>query len=151
MAVNLDQIVPWGRSFDEYRLMFKLSARNLTEGVIDCGGGPAGFVAEASARGHRAVSVDPAYRFSGPEIRARFEMTAEPMLSQVRASPGDWVWSYHEGPDELLANRRAALETFLADYENGSREARYIVGQLPSLPFAAGSFGIAVCSHLLFL
>jgi hypothetical protein len=151
MAVNLDQIVPWGRSFDEYRLMFKLSARNLTEGVIDCGGGPAGFVAGASARGHRAVSVDPAYRFSGPEIRARFEMTAEPMLSQVRASPGDWVWSYHGGPDELLANRRAALETFLADYENGSREARYIVGQLPSLPFAAGSFGIAVCSHLLFL
>jgi hypothetical protein len=151
MGVHLDQIVPWGRSFHEYCRMFNLSAQNLSHCVLDCGGGPASFVAEMSARGHGAVSVDPVYKYSGPEIRARFEATAEQMLSQVRATPSDWVWSYHRGPDDLLANRRAALETFLADYERGLREGRYVIGELPSLPFASGSFAVAVCSHLLFL
>jgi hypothetical protein len=151
MAVHLDQIVPWGRSCNEYCLMFSLSAQNLSGRVLDCGGGPASFTAELSACGHRAVSVDPIYVYSGSEIRARFEAMAEPMLSQVRATPGDWTWSYHRDPDRLLANRRAALESFLADYEHGLRDRRYIVGELPSLPFASGSFRLAVCSHLLFL
>ena len=131
--------------------MFSLSAQNLSSGVLDCGGGPASFTAELSACGHRAVSVDPIYAYSGSEIRARFEATAEPMLAQVRATPDDWTWSYHQDPDDLLANRRAALESFLADYERGLRDRRYIVGELPLLPFASGSFRLAVCSHLLFL
>jgi hypothetical protein len=151
MAVHFDQIVPWGRSFHEYCRMFNLSAQNLSDGVLDCGGGPSSFVAEMSVRGHRAVSMDPGYKFSGPEIRARFEATAEQILSQVRATPDDWVWSYHRNPDELLATRRAALETFLSDYEHGLSEGRYILGELPLLPFASGSFRLAVCSHLLFL
>ena len=50
-----------------------------------------------------------------------------------------------------MVNRRAALESFLADYARGLRDRRYIVGELPSLPFASGSFRLAVCSHLLFL
>lgn len=73
------------------------------------------------------------------------------MLAQVRATPDDWTWNYHRDPDNLLANRRAALESFLADYERGLRDRRYIVGELPSLPFPSGSFRLAVCSHLLFL
>ena len=120
--------------------MFSLSAQNLSGGMLDCGGGPASFTAELSACGHRAVSVDPIYAYSGSEIRARFEATAGPMLTQVRATPDDWIWSYHRDPDDLLANRRAALESFLADYEPDLRDSRYVVGELPSLPFASGSF-----------
>jgi hypothetical protein len=131
--------------------MFNLSEHDLSSGLLDCGGGPSGFTAEVSARGHRAVSVDPIYRHSGREIRARFDATAGPMLAQVRATPDDWVWRYHRDPDHLMANRQAALERFLADYEDGLRGGRYVVAELPSLPFAAGSFGLAVCSHLLFL
>jgi hypothetical protein len=151
MAVHFDQIVPWGRSRAEYELMFDLSAPDLAGGVLDCGGGPSSFTAELSACGFRAVSVDPIYAFSGSEIRARFEVIVDSMLSQVRATPGDWTWSYHRSPDDLLATRRTALERFLADYESGLHEGRYHVGELPSLPFAPASFGLALCSHLLFL
>jgi len=151
MAVHFDQIVPWGRSCAEYELMFDLSESELTAGVLDCGGGPSSFTAEVSARGCRAVSVDPIYAFSGSEIRTRFEAVADSMLSQVRATPDDWTWSYHHSPDDLLVTRRRALEGFLADYESGLRESRYLKGELPSLPFAPASFGLAVCSHLLFL
>jgi len=131
--------------------MFALSAEDLSAGVLDCGGGPASFTAEMSASGKRAVSIDPVYAFSGQEIRARFDATAGPMLAQVKATPDDWTWTYHRDPDDLLANRRSALEIFLADYERGLREQRYLAGELPSLPFPSASFRLAVCSHLLFL
>ena len=151
MAVHFDQIVPWGRLRSEYELMFNLTASDLSGGVLDCGGGPASFAAEAAAGGYRVVSVDPIYTCSGPQIRARFDAVAGPMLAQVRATPNDWTWSFHRDPDDLLTNRRMALEKFLADYEPGLSEQRYVVGELPSLPFDSGSFGVAVCSHLLFL
>lgn len=151
MAVQLDQIVPWGRTCDEYELMFDLSASDLADGVLDCGGGPSSFTAEMSARGYRALSVDPIYAFSDTEIRTRFEAVAESILSQVRATPDDWTWSYHRSPDDLLATRRQALERFLADYEIGLCEGRYLIGELPKLPFSPASFGLVVCSHLLFL
>jgi hypothetical protein len=151
MAVVLDQIVPWGRSLKEYELMFRLGAGELTAGVLDCGGGPASFTAELATAGVRATSVDPIYTCTGREIQARFEATLEPMLAQVRATPEDWTWSYHRNPATLGANRRAALDKFLADYDTGLRERRYVIGELPALPFDAGSFGLAVCSHLLFL
>ena len=151
MAVSFDQIVPWGRLRREYELMFNLSPEDLSRGVLDCGGGPASFVAELSASGVRAVSVDPIYGFSGPEIRARFEQVVDPMLAQVRATPEDWIWSYHRDPEDLRANRRAALEKFLTDYDEGRQARRYVAGELPALPFAPRSFGLAVCSHLLFL
>lgn len=131
--------------------MFGLTPEDLSLGVLDCGGGPASFTAEVSASGYRAVSVDPVYAYSGAEIRVRFEATADSMLSQVRATPDHWTWGYHRDPDDLLANRRKALEGFLADYEVGLREHRYIMSELPALPFPAHSFGLALCSHLLFL
>ena len=151
MAVELDQIVPWGRLRREYELMFRLTSRDLSVGVLDCGGGPASFTAELSAAGFRVVSADPIYTCSGSHIRERFEQTADSMLAQVRATPDDWIWTFHRDPDDLMAHRHAALETFLEDYDAGLRQRRYVVGELPSLPFAPGSFGLAVCSHLLFL
>jgi len=151
MAVHFDQIVPWGRLRDEYEHMFDLTAADLSKGILDCGGGPASFTAEMSAAGYRAVAVDPIYAFAGADVRTRFDALVPSMMSQIRASPDDWVWGYHRGADHLLSHRRAALEKFLADYERGLGEHRYVIGELPSLPFAAGSFGLAVCSHLLFL
>lgn len=151
MAVSLNEIVPWGRTFDEYRRMFALNDAEISNGILDCGGGPASFTAELNAQGHRAIAADPLYRFSANEIRARFEAVEAPMLSQVRATLDDWVWSYHRNPEHLLQNRRAAINRFLEDYEPGRRDGRYLKAELPGLPFETGAFGLALCSHLLFL
>ncbi len=151
MALILDNIVPWGRSRREYELMFNLVNGDRLSRVLDCGGGPASFTAEMATAGHSTVSVDPLYAYSGPEIRARFELTVDPVLAQIQATPDDWSWGYHRDPEALLNNRRSALETFLADYETGLGQGRYILGALPMLPFASGSFDLALCSHLLFL
>jgi hypothetical protein len=47
MAFTLDQVVPWGRSFDEYRRMFALSDDDLGLRILGCADGPASFNGEA--------------------------------------------------------------------------------------------------------
>jgi hypothetical protein len=101
--------------------------------------------------GFDVISCDPLYVFSGEQIQERFEASVEPVMSRVRAHPEDYVWTFHRSPEELLATRRAVLNTFLAEYAAGLREGRYVVGELPILPFAEGEFDLAICSHLLFL
>jgi hypothetical protein len=96
--------------------MFRLTGADLSGGVLDCGGGPASFTTELTAAGFRAVGADPIYACSASDIRARFEQVADSMLTQVQATPDDWTWTFHRNPEDLLAYRRAVLETFLADY-----------------------------------
>ena len=151
MSVQLDRIVPWGRTRDEYSRMFALTSADYARGILDCGGGPASFAAESMVAGHRVIAVDPVYDVPAEVIQSRFEAVAGPMLSQVRSTPNDWVWSYHRDPDDLFHRRREAMERFLVDYPAGLAEKRYQAGELPTLPFGDGSFGLALCSHLLFL
>ncbi len=151
MALKLDDVVPFGRSFDEYRRIFALTEEDLGRKIIGAADGPAGFNAEMRRRGKRVVSVDPIYEFSGEEIEMRFYEAVDGVIEQVRTTPGDWTWTYHESPEGLRANRVRALETFLPDYEAGKKEGRYVTGELPRLGFKDGAFDIALCSHFLFL
>ena len=51
---TLDQVVPWGRSFDEYRAMFAMTDMDLTGRILGCGDGPASFNREATRQVVRA-------------------------------------------------------------------------------------------------
>ncbi|MFM7426400.1 MAG: SAM-dependent methyltransferase [Elainella sp.] len=151
MAMVLDNVVPFGRSFAEYVQMFQLGAGDLDGKLIGVGDGPASFNAEATQQGYNITSVDPVYQFTGDEIRSRFDVVVDSIIDQIKASPQDWVWSYHQSPDQLRASRVRTLEEFLRDYEPGRAEGRYVVGSLPQLPFLTDQFSLALCSHLLFL
>ena len=63
MSVMLDQVVPWGRSFEEYRRMFMLSDEELNLRILGVGDGPASFNSEMKTLGHTVVSIDPIYSF----------------------------------------------------------------------------------------
>jgi hypothetical protein len=151
MSVRLDEIVPWGRSFEEYRRLFALSAEDLGGVTLGCGDGPASFNAEASAAGHRVVSCDPVYAFSAGEIRRRVEATFGTMIAQVRENRHGFVWDYFRDPDHLGECRLEAMRRFLADFDAGKRAGRYVAAALPRLPFGDGRFSLALVSHLLFL
>lgn len=109
------------------------------------------FRSPLSALGKTVVSVDPLCVFPANEIEARFYSVVDDIIAQVKATPDDWVWSYHKSPDHLKENRRTVLHRFVTDYERGKAEGRYVVGELPALDFADGQFQLAVCSHFLFL
>jgi hypothetical protein len=151
MSFTLSQVVPWGRSFDEYVAMFALTEADLCSWILGCGDGPASFNAGLTKRGGRIVSADPLYRFSQAEIRDRIRQTSAAVLEQTRANAHEFIWTSIKSAEELGRLRMAAMEEFLADYPAGLSERRYIDGELPHLPFPDGSFDLALCSHLLFL
>ena len=148
---TLDQVVPWGRSFDEYRRMFALTPADLLQPILGVGDGPASFNAEATALGHAVTSADPIYAFSAAEIRSRIEACYDTVIEQARAQSHRFVWTDFPNPESLGVARLAAMNRFLADYDRGRTEGRYVPAALPHLPFAAGKFHLCLCSHLLFL
>jgi hypothetical protein len=149
--MKLNEVIPWGRSFDEYRLMFGLTQTDLAGRILGCGDGPASFNAEANSKGHSVISCDPIYAFSTEAIRKRADETCDTVMSQVRMSPEGFVWTYFQNPDHLGQARLAAMRLFLEDLEKGKTDRRYVTASLPSLPFEDGQFDLALCSHLLFL
>lgn len=151
MAMVLDQVVPFGRSLSEYIHMFNLSETDLNRRLLGVGDGPASFNASLSQLGKTVISVDPVYQFAGPAIRQRFDAVVDDIMHQVKSTPDDWVWTYHTSPDELRQRRLDAIETFLADYDLGKIQGRYVVGELPQLPWTDQAFDLALCSHFLFL
>ncbi|MDK2973350.1 MAG: hypothetical protein PWP23_3105 [Candidatus Sumerlaeota bacterium] len=147
----IDNVVPWGRTFDEYRRMFALSREDFALRLLGIGDGPASFNAELTAMGGRVVSVDPVYAFGGSQIGARFDAVSDDILEMVRRDRDRFVWDDIRTPEEMVDRRRTALERFLVDYEGGRCRGRYVAASLPALPFSGGAFDLAVCSHLLFL
>ena len=151
MALKLKNVVPLGRSFDEYRLMFNLSKSDLDKRIMGVGDGPASFNAEMNEMGKTVVSVDPIYFFTAKDISRKFDKVFDNIIEQVRNTPGDWTWTYHMSPDDLRNHRIEALDRFTSDFEQGKKEGRYLTGELPALQFQDKSFDVALCSHLLFL
>ncbi|MDO8287903.1 MAG: methyltransferase domain-containing protein [Parvibaculum sp.] len=147
---NLDGIVPWGRRLDEYEAFFALSDVPLAARILDVGGGPASFAGEASAQGRHVTAIDPIYAAEGGAIRAQFERTAKAMKAGMTAARYRFNWKFYGSEELVHKRRREALDLFLADY---AREGavRYVPGSLPDLPFADGTFDLALSSHLLFL
>ena len=151
MAMTLDQVVPWGRSLDEYQHMFDLSPQALEGKILGCGDGPASFNAELTALGGQVISVDPLYAFSGQQIEQRVQATRTKVVEQVTQSLHDYVWTRFRDPVDLGRHRLAAMHHFLADYETGKVEGRYLIQSLPTLDFADSAFDLALSSHFLFL
>ena len=151
MSFSLDQVLPWGRSFDEYVAMFGLTPRDLGRRIVGCGDGPAAFNAHANKLGGGVVSVDPLYAYSRAQITERIDAATPIMLAETERNKDEFVWQHVKSVEELAQLRASAMQEFLDDYEQGVKEYRYVDGELPSLPFMDHSFDVALCSHFLFL
>jgi hypothetical protein len=148
---TLEEVVPWGRSFDEYRAMFGITEPDLAGRILGCGDGPASFNAGATRLGACVVSCDPIYRWGSDEIRRRIDETYDQILEQTRQNQDEFVWESIRSVEDLGSVRKAAMQEFLSDYPEGVAQRRYVEASLPVLPFDDGEFDLAVCSHLLFL
>jgi ubiquinone/menaquinone biosynthesis C-methylase UbiE len=151
LPIELDQVVPWGRSFDEYVRMFALTGDELRRSVLDCAAGPSSFQAELHRRGGSVVSVDPVYAFTADEIRSRVDAVRDSMMRQVRGQLEQFRWDFIRSPQDLERERMGAMEQFLEDYRSDGPRARYLPQSLPNLDFRDGTFDLALCSHFLFL
>ena len=126
MPFAIDRVVPWGRTFAEYRAMFDLSAADLGRRILGCGDGPASFNAELTAQGGEVVSVDPLYAVPGAAIERRVSATFEVVMAEVHRNSTDFVWTHVPSVEELGRRRMAAMRRFLSDYPAGVAERRYV-------------------------
>ncbi len=149
--MELAEVVPWGRSYDEYLRMFSLSDDDLQKRILGVGDGPASFNAELAARGGRIQSADPVYRFSSEEIDSRIRTVYPEILNQVQKNSSDFVWDSIPDVEALGRMRMEAMGIFLTDFESAKAQGRYVDAALPDLPFAPKAFDLALCSHYLFL
>ena len=151
MPFCLEHVVPWGRSLIEYQRMFALTDEDLRLSILGCADGPASFNADASALGANVVSADPIYSFRQIEIKARIQAIYPEMMQQIRQNHSEFVWAQIGSVEELGHLRMKAMQRFLDDYETGRKCGRYLVAELPLLPFEDRAFDLALCSHFLFL
>jgi len=150
-VVVLENVVPWGRSLAEYQAMFALTAADRQRRILGCADGPASFNAELTEGGTAVLSIDPLYQFNAAQIEQRVQAAYPLIMDQVRQTLADYVWTTIPSPERLGEIRLVAMTRFLQDYEAGKTDGRYQPIALPHLPFADGEFGLALCSHFLFL
>jgi len=149
--MKVENVVPFGRLLDEYKRMFNLSENDLRLNILGVADGPASFNAELTAKGSHVTSIDPIYAFEASEIQKKFDEVLNRIIDQVKSTSDDWVWSYHRSPEDLRANRIRAMGIFVRDFTESRKSKRYVVGELPHLPFKNDQFDLAICSHFLFL
>jgi SAM-dependent methyltransferase len=150
MGMQLDSVVPFGRTLAEYRLMFNLTDADLQRQILDIGAGPASFTAEMFQLGYRVTAIDPIYNFSSVEIQQQFDNCVDRIIGQIETSEQDWVWKFHQSPAALRRCRELALQLFLADYDRGKAAGRYIAGEVPQA-IDNNFYDLILCSHFLLL
>lgn len=138
-----------GRTFEEYCRMFALDPGELGPGpVLDCPGGPGSFTAVASTLAP-TLAVDPVYGPPPARLADRCEAAVESADEQLREKRTMFVWDEYGDVETRIRYLRAAFRRFLADY--AANPARYVPAVLPTLPFAANAFDLALSGSLLFL
>lgn len=150
MGLQLNTVIPWGRSFDEYVQMFDLSPQDLNLNLLDAAGGPASFNAEMTQQGYSVISCDPIYQFSATEIAQRIQETYPIVVNGLKEHSDAYIWENIKSPEQLGEIRMAAMQKFLADFSQGLQQKRYQTTALPQLPFKNNQFDLALCSHFLF-
>ncbi len=151
MSFQLKEIVPWGRSFQEYVAMFALSEEDLGKRILGCADGPASFNVELTKQGGAVVSIDPLYALSMDAISRRIDETFDDVMRETHKNRDEFVWGHISSVDELGQVRMKTMRDFLSDYPKGKVEGRYLAESAPNLGFPSDSFGLALCSHFLFL
>ena len=149
--IRYEDVVPWGRNFDEYCRMFNLSNEDLSKKIVGCGDGPASFNCEAAQRGYNVISIDPIYSLTKEQIEKRIEETYNVVVEITIKDADKFIWKNFKDINELCETRMEAMKFFLSDYNKGLKEKRYIPGELPKLDISDNEFDIALSSHFLFL
>lgn len=150
MDFHYKDIIPWGRSFNEYLDIFNLSEEDMTRDIVGIGDGPASFNVRMYQRGTPIISVDPIYKFSEAELRQRIHETYDDVIAQARHNKDKFLWTKITSVDELAEIRMQAMDEFCRDFESGKQQGRYIDASLPNLPFPDHCFDLVLSAHLLF-
>ncbi len=136
------------RSFAEYAAFFGLDPEHLPGRVLDCCAGTSGFVAGAVARGVNAIAADPIYAAAEDVLATATRGGADGGAALIADNADRFTYAWYGTPQRRAQLRSEAAAAFQRDRRR--QPHRYVAAALPALPFRAGAFDLALCSHLLF-
>jgi len=142
--------VLWGHHLDDYREMFDLSPEDLRAALLEFGCGPSAFNVEVRAQATSCVSCDPMFVLDEATLRTKSLLVFADRAEQVAAESTHFDFSRYGGLEGFLAQRRAGMDAFFADYTQGKKDGRYQAAEDFHLPYPDFSFDMALCSHYLF-
>jgi len=152
MAFLLDEVVPWGRTLEEYVKMFSLSEMDLNKKVASFGDGPASFNYESTVNGHDVISFDIIYQFTKEQIESQIYKTKDIVMRQMKQNMQNYIWSDIIDLADLEETRMGAMRLFLNDFDKGINDGRYIYHELPNkTDYADNAFDIGLSSHFLLM
>ncbi|MFB6888134.1 class I SAM-dependent methyltransferase [Kitasatospora sp. NPDC056327] len=139
------------RSLDEYCGLFGLTRAAIAAlpgPLLDCPGGAAALVAEARPLGCRVIAADPVYARPAEEVSARALAARFAMAAAMEARPDLYPGRRHRPPERYLRGWDRARRLFAAD--RAAHPGQYVAAALPRLPFADGTFALALSGYLVF-
>lgn len=146
--MRIDDVYPWGHTLADYRNIFQLADEDLSKELISFADGTASVNSELMQLGRTMVSVDPIYQFSTSDI----EMRLNAVLAQSERYQQRLTSEEQQQAIRIADKSAKATRVFLADFDLGKRQQRYLAATLASaLPFEDDTFDIGVCAHFLLL
>lgn len=150
---QLKRVAFYGRTLSEYLMMFGIddlvSLKNYNA-VLDCPSGASSFVAEAARYKINAIGCDPLFGKDAKVLCEQGEKDIEYVIKRVSETPDHYNWDFYTSLDMLRDFRKSALRQFIADYDQGIKNRRYVEGRLPKLPFSDNIFDLVLSGHFLF-
>lgn len=145
----LKKFVLWGHHLSDYCEMFDLLEQDLADKkIIEYGAGATSFNAQMHAKGRVVVSVDPLYALPFDELKETVQDVFDTTVSKIKNNKDKYNWKSYGDLTALLEQRQQGIEQFLADFEQGKQQGRY-VSQLDNLQDY--SFDLALITHHLFV
>ncbi|MGW4894315.1 class I SAM-dependent methyltransferase [Kitasatospora sp. NPDC004240] len=144
-------ILVTSRPLDEYCGLFGLTRARLAAlpgPVLDCPGGAAALVAEARGLGCRVIAADPVYARPVREVEAGAVAARTAMAAAMAERPELYPPARHLPYDRYLRSWDRARRLFAEDA--AAHPQQYVAAELPRLPFADGTFALALSGYLLF-
>lgn len=145
------RLVLWGHHTAEYRDMFNLSATDLKGRILEYGCGASAVNAESHATAAKFVSCDPLFGLDLTMLTKEIEYVCAERIKQFKKELQLFDFSRYGSLEHLIESRHAGINQFLADYEQGKKEERYLMIQdSQPLPFDHAAFDLALCANCLF-
>lgn len=144
------KLVLWGHHVDEYKEMFDLKWSDFDKKILEYGCGPSGINHELNEATPHVVSCDPLFNLDKSTLNTKISLIFDHMQNEVQDAKEYFDFSRYGDLEHLLSKRKQGIETFLADYEQGRVENRYVPVNDYHLSFGDFAFDYALCSHYFF-
>jgi len=138
----------WIYNLVDYQHIFALSDQELQKNVLDYPGGISSVNAELSALGKSIISADPFYHLGAKEMSLHAQQILDKNIQYLNEH-ADILENQNIAAAEIIKNWKNSVELFLADYEIGKREGRYLMMSVPPQTINR-SYELLLCADLLF-